>query len=91
MTTTFQALINGGDWACSFADSEGLYQVCQELAQRLGKTPALVDELRKTAHCSAQDMCAASRQWSMLSQKLKDCLKGVTSSLKEAISQELPG
>ena len=70
MAIAIQQLIDAGDWACSFADSEGLCQVCEQLAQRLHSSPALAEALRRAARDSASDMCAATRQWAQVSSQI---------------------
>jgi hypothetical protein len=63
-------LLNGGDWACAFAEPHGLVEVCDALAE-LVDDEALAGLAREIATLAPTDMGSATRQWARLAGALR--------------------
>jgi hypothetical protein len=62
-------LLDGGDWACSWAYQGGLALVCHELATLVDADQAACARAIETR--AGDDMAAASKEWRVLAKELR--------------------
>lgn len=84
MKHSLQDLVDGGDWACSWACCSGLRAVCEELTLRL--EPELVERACRVIALSYVSMAQASCEWAALVEALR-----VPSRRKPGVAQSPRG